>query len=218
MKYTAVLFDLDGTLIDTNELILASFMHTLQEYCPGKFCEADVIPHLGEPLQDQMKRFDPNQVEQMVHTYRVFNRAWHDHYVTAFPGVVEVLHELKKRSVKLAVVTNKGREMAERGLQLFGLNKWIDQIVCVDDTSQPKPAPDMILLALQQLNILKTEAVMVGDSRFDLLAAQRAGVDRIAVKWSLHWKELEMYQPDDYLETMNDLLPIVLGTKKEPAR
>jgi pyrophosphatase PpaX len=213
VKYSVVLFDLDGTLINTNSLILASFMHTLNQHCPGKYTRDDVLKIMGEPLLDQMRRFDPGQAEAMVKTYHAYNIKHHDEYAEAFPHVREVLQALDQAGVVMGVVSNKRRVVVERGLDLFQLTPFMKTIVCIGDTPEAKPAPDMIFLALEQLKAVPEEALMVGDSRYDLMAARRAGVDAAAVGWSLHAKELKKYEPAYFLHDMRDLLRI-LDTEK----
>ncbi|SFI63699.1 pyrophosphatase PpaX [Thermoflavimicrobium dichotomicum] len=206
MKYSVVLFDLDGTLINTNELILTSFLYTLEKHCPGKYTKEDIIARMGQPLVEQMRFFDERQAEEMVKTYQVHNESHHDELVKEFPYVREVLADLHQAGIKMGVVTNKRRKMAEMGLKRFGLDQWMQVVVCVEDTKQAKPAPDMIHLALEKLAAPKESALMVGDSRFDLLAAERAGIDSAAVGWSLHLEELEAYHPTYVLHDMRDLL------------
>lgn len=209
MKYRAILFDLDGTLLNTNQLILASFMHTLEHHCPGKYTEQDVLAIMGEPLIDMMRRFDHGQAEQMVETYQQHNIANHDHYVDIFPYVTEVIEELNQAGVRMAVVTNKRRPVVEMGLRLFDLDKWMDEVICVGDAPKAKPDPDMLLLAMDRLQVKPEETLMVGDSRYDLIAARNAGVASAGVSWSLHLEDLHKYQPDYLLEDLRGLLDIL---------
>jgi pyrophosphatase PpaX len=209
VKKPILLFDLDGTLINTNELILASFMHTLELHCPGKYTEQDVLEIMGEPLYDQMRRFDPDQAEEMVKTYHAFNERKHDELVLEFPHVRETLSELDRAGVLMGVVSNKRRLVVEMGLKLFDLGRFMKTVVCIGDTEKAKPEPDMIFLAMEHLGGTPGQVIMVGDSRYDILAAKRAGVASAAVAWSLHAEELKKYDPDYYLEDMRDLLQIV---------
>ncbi|MFC7439948.1 pyrophosphatase PpaX [Laceyella putida] len=209
MKYSVVLFDLDGTLIDTNELILSSFMHTLESHCPGKYTEQDVLACMGEPLFDQMRRFDATQAEAMVKTYHTYNETKHDELVKEFPHVREVLTRLHEAGVVLAVVSNKRRLVVDMGLKLFGLDSLMSAVVTVDDVERGKPEPDMIILALEKLGATTEQALMVGDSRYDLMAAKKAHVAAVGVGWSLHADELKQYEPEHFLEDMRQLLDIV---------
>jgi len=206
MKFSVVLFDLDGTLINTNELILASFMHTLNTHCPGKYTEKDVLAIMGEPLIDQMRRFDAEQAEEMVKTYHAHNETNHDLFVKEFPHVREVVEKLHQAGVKMGIVSNKRRLVVNMGLQLFGLDRFMDTVVCVEDAPKAKPEPDLIYVALDRLGAKPEEALMVGDSRYDMMAAKRAGVKAVGVEWSLHHEELRNYEPDFFLTDMRDLL------------
>jgi pyrophosphatase PpaX len=208
VKFPCVLFDLDGTLINTNDLILASFMHTLNTHCPGKYTEADVLACMGEPLVDQMRRFDPERADEMVKTYHTHNEAHHDEFVTEFPYVREVLQQMHTAGVKMGVVSNKRRKVVEMGLKLFGLDRFMQTVICIGDAEKAKPEPDMIFLAMDRLGVPRDQTLMVGDSRYDLLAAQRAGVASAAVAWSLHAEELKEYDPNYFLKDMRDLLEV----------
>lgn len=209
MKYPYVLFDLDGTLINTNELILASFMHTLEIHCPGKYTEQDVIACMGESLIEQMKRFDAAQADEMVQTYHQYNEENHDHYVKEFPHVKEVLEQMHQAGVQLGVVSNKRRKVVEMGLQLFGLDHYMRVVVCIGEAEKAKPEPDLILRAMDQLGAPAAQTLMVGDSRYDIIAGQRANVATAGVAWSLHADELKAYEPDYFLQDMRDLHKIV---------
>ncbi|WP_028778816.1 pyrophosphatase PpaX [Shimazuella kribbensis] len=209
MRYTTILFDLDGTLIDTNELILVSFEHTFTIHCPNKFTREDVMPIMGEPLRDQMHFFDPTQADEMVATYRLFNEKEHDRYVEQFPNVFSCLEKLHQNGITMGVVSNKRRVAVEQGLERFGINKWMEAVICAGEAPNNKPHPDMLLLALEKLNVKAEETLMVGDSRYDILAAQRAGIDSAGVSWSLHVEDVKNHQPTYWIEDMQDILKII---------
>ncbi|SFS32736.1 pyrophosphatase PpaX [Marininema halotolerans] len=216
LGYDAVLFDLDGTLLNTTPLILSSFRHTLDHYCPGEYGEDEILACLGEPLLEQMARFGgEEQAEEMVATYRQHNIAHHDEMVLAFPGVLDTLRLLHQKGIRLGVVTNKYRRTVEMGLSLCGLTPFMEVVVCLGEAEEAKPHPAPIQLALKHLGVAPERALMVGDSRFDLLAAQRAGTVSVGVAWTHHGKEsLLPYHPDHLIDTMAELLPI-LGIEAE---
>src|SRR5690606_41289722 len=136
-----------------------------------------------------MRRLDPEQWEAMVQTYREHNLACHDDWVKLFPGVSEVVEKLHRAGVALGVVSNKQRISVEKGLSLFGLDRWMQTVVCYGEAGRPKPHPDPILRAMEEIGADSARTLMVGDSRFDLLAARRAGVDAAAGAWSWHGRE-----------------------------
>ncbi|WP_018132070.1 pyrophosphatase PpaX [Effusibacillus pohliae] len=213
MKYPYILFDLDGTLVDTNELILQSFEHTLEHYFPGRYSRQDVLPYMGEPLVKQFARWaPPEQVSELVQAYRKYNVENHDRLATIFPNVPEVLAELKAQGCRMAVVTNKMRLTAERGLRLFGLDRYLETVVTVEDTDQHKPHPAPLQIAIERLGGEPAGTLMVGDSPYDILAGQAAGTATCAVAWSLRGCEgLASYKPDYLIDEMRELLEIVRG-------
>lgn len=209
MRYSTILFDLDGTLIDTNELILASFEHTFDIHCPNKFTRDDVMPIMGEPLVDQMHFFDPDQADEMVKTYRLYNTTVHDKFVEEFPHVLFCLERLHQNGIVMGVISNKRRAAVEQGLRRFGIDKWMKIIICAGEAQRNKPHPDMLILAMEQLKATPSETLMVGDSRFDILAAHRAKIDSVGVAWSLHVEDVKNHQPVYWIEDMQELLKIV---------
>lgn len=208
MSIHTLLFDLDGTLIDTNELIITSFKHTFQQY--GKeLSREEAIEFIGPPLMDTFEQFDSEQVEAMVETYRKHNLFHHDDFVTPFPHVVEVIDKLKKDGFKLGIVTTKMRRTVEMGLKVTGLDPYFETIITLDDVTHAKPHPEPILKAMRELDADAASTVMVGDNSHDIDAGHNAGVRTAAVAWSLKGKEkLLEYNPTYMLDDMRDLLKI----------
>jgi pyrophosphatase PpaX len=206
-----ILFDLDGTLLDTNELIIESFLHALQYHKLEAVSREAIIGQMGKPLREQIALFSKRvEVEDIVGTYREFNIRKHDEMVLMFPRVKETLAALHAQGLKLGVVTSKVRLTVGRGLQLFGLEPFLSAIVTSDDVSLPKPHPESVLLALSRLNAKPENALMVGDSQFDLLAAHEAGVRSAGVAWSLQGEALlRQFNPAYILQDMFELVGIV---------
>lgn len=209
---TTLLFDLDGTLIDTNELIIASYLHTLEKYYPGQYVREDVLPFMGPTLHESLGSIDPDRVEEMVFAYRAFNIAQHDAMVREFPCVYETIETLKKKDYKLGVVTTKRLDMALKGLRLMKLADFFDVIVAYDHVKKVKPDPEPILQALEQLGSTPSEAIMVGDNFHDILGGKNAGTLTAGVAWSIKGRDyIAKYEPDYILEQMPDLLTILGG-------
>ncbi|MEW9052427.1 MAG: pyrophosphatase PpaX [Neobacillus sp.] len=205
-----ILFDLDGTLIDTNELIISTYLHTLDKYFPGQYVREDVLPFLGPTLHEVFGNMDPEKVEEMVLDYRTFNLANHDALVKEFEGVIETVEILKDKGYKLAIVTTKREDVALKGLRLMNLDQFFDVVVAYDHVKKVKPDPEPILLALEQLNAKPEEAMMVGDNFHDILAGKNAGTKTVGVAWSIKGREyIAKYEPDYILETMPDLLKVL---------
>jgi pyrophosphatase PpaX len=210
MTIRTILFDLDGTLIDTNELIIQSFLHTFDTFLPNKYKREDVLTFMGPPLKEAFQQVLPDRVEEMIKVYREHNLFHHDRLVKIFPEVKETLITLKELGMKLGIVTTKINGTALRGLKVTEITDYFDVIIGLDDVTHAKPHPEPILKALQKLDGVPSEALMVGDNYHDILAGKNAGVKTAGVAWSLKGRAvLEQYNPDYMLNTMGDLLKIV---------
>ncbi|CEH30540.1 pyrophosphatase [Aneurinibacillus migulanus] len=214
-RYQYVLFDLDGTLIDTNNLILTSFMYTLEKFYPGKYTREDLIPHMGKPLYDQMELFGPERSEELVQVYREHNERVHDELVEEFPNVLDTIEQLAKMGIKMGIVTTKQRKTAEMGLRLFGLDKYMDAFISYQDTENHKPHPEPVHKAMQALGADPARTLMVGDSQYDIQAGQNAGIASAGVAWSMKGASfLSSFNPTYLLNDMSDIIQIV----KQPTR
>ncbi|MCM3273874.1 pyrophosphatase PpaX [Paenibacillus elgii] len=206
-----VLFDLDGTIVDTNELIIQSFLHTFEGITAEPVTREHIVPNMGRPLIEQMVFFSGReQVDDLVQKYRTFNIAHHDELVREFPYVRETVAKLHAAGVKLGVVTSKIRQTTEMGLKLMGLYDYFGTIVTVDDVEKAKPDPEGIHKAVRELGGDLSSALMVGDSHYDIEAAHNAGIPSVAVAWSLKGTEyLKQYNPTHIIQDMRDIVPIV---------
>jgi pyrophosphatase PpaX len=209
-KITTVLFDLDGTLINTNDLIISSFLHTLNHYYPDQYKEIDVLPFMGPPLEESFGGLNPAKIDEMCAHYRAYNQEHHDELVTEFEGVYETVETLYKQGYKLAIVSTKVRNVVLKGLDLMKLRPFFDVVITLDEVENAKPHPEPIEKALKELGSSPQEAIMVGDNHHDILAGKNAGVLSAGVAWSAKGREhLAQYEPEFMLETMPDLLEVV---------
>ena len=208
MTLSTFLFDLDGTLIDSIELILRSYRHTLRTHRGHEPADDVWMRGLGTPLSVQFRHFteDPAEIEAMVATYRAYNLAHHDELVRPYDGVVDAVRTLARAGKTLGLVTSKLKSGALRGLQVAGLETAFTVIVGADEVVHPKPHPEPVLTALERLGVPAAGAVFVGDSRHDIVCGRAAGVKTAAVLWGpfdrSHLADLE---PDYWLETPADL-------------
>ncbi|MFZ7103705.1 MAG: pyrophosphatase PpaX [Peptococcaceae bacterium] len=210
MIIKGILFDLDGTLLNTNELIIETFQYTYKNVLGLDVPREEIVRYFGEPLIDTLAKYGPDKVELLVKTYRDYNFKRHDEITTIFPGVKETVIRLKEKGYLLAVVTSKKNTGAKKGLDLFGLTAYMDFLVGYDDTKKHKPDPDPIHKALQGLDLQPAEALMVGDSHYDILCGKNAGTQTAVVKYTEHALEklLEL-KPDYILHELKDLLNIL---------
>lgn len=210
---TTVLFDLDGTLIDTDELIMASYRHLFATYRPDyQLTDKFLYSLLGPALKDVFPLYFKEDFKTLFDAYRGFNFAKHPDYVTAFPTVVETLMTLKSRGIRIGLITSKMRDAALLGMNLTHITHYFDIILGLDDVTHHKPHPEGILTAIKQLGVLPSECIYIGDSASDLIAAKRAGILMGAVDWTP--KAPHYYadkNPHLILRQMSDLIPFVLG-------
>jgi pyrophosphatase PpaX len=183
LRYPTVLFDLDGTLIDSGEIILSSFRHAtktvLAREIPDEVLAAAVG---GSNIYEQMRAFDEERVDELVRVYREHNEPLHDDLV-AFEGIERVLGRLKSEGRRLGIVTAKRRRTVDLAFAILPLERYFDTIVTAEQTQHHKPHPEPVLAALERLGSSPDEAAFVGDSPFDMGAGKAAGVFTVAVSW-----------------------------------
>lgn len=208
MNIHTILFDLDGTLIDTNKLITESFYHTFNQF-GLEFSHDEILAFNGPPLKETFEKIDLDKAEAMITTYREHNLEHHDAYVKIFPNVKETLDTLKKQGIQLGIVTTKMRGTAIRGMKLTGIYDYFDTIIAIDDITNPKPHPEPVLSAMKNIQADPETTLMVGDNHHDIESGQNAGVKTAGVAWSLKGEEvLKKYHPTYMLHDMKDLLEI----------
>lgn len=203
-----VLFDLDGTLIDSIELIRASFAHALAVHGRAPVSHAEWLAGMGTPLAVQFAPFcrSPAEVDALIATYREHNLAHHDQRVVAFPGALAAVRALARRGMTLGVVTSKRSDSARRGIRLCGFDGLFQVVVASDDVHDHKPDPAPVVLALERLGARARTAVFVGDSPHDLAAGRAAGVRTGAVLWGPFPRAwLERESPDLWLATPHEI-------------
>ncbi len=207
-----VLFDLDGTLIDSVRLILDSYHHTLEAHGFPPRTDEEWLEGVGTPLAAQFAAWqdDPGTLEALIATYREYNLKHHDRMVTVYPGVVEVVRALKEDGVATGLVTSKNRSGALRGLTLARLEELMDVLVCADEVDNPKPHPEPVEKAVRLLGADTRATIYVGDSIHDMRSGRAAGVRTAAVLWGPFGRShLEGAQPDYWLATPGELLELV---------
>ena len=210
--FSTYLFDLDGTLIDSVELIMLSFRHTMRTHLGEVPHDDDWRSGFGTPLRTQLARFarDQDEVAAMASTYRAHNDTHHDRMVEPYSGVHEMLTALRAPGRKFAVVTSKNRRAMDRGLRVCDLVEFFDVCVTTDDVDRYKPDPAPVVEALDRLSADASDAVFVGDSPHDIAAGHAAGVHTAAALWGpFERPSLAEQRPDFWLEHPRDLERLV---------
>jgi pyrophosphatase PpaX len=205
------LFDLDGTLIDSIDLIFRCYRHTASVHLSISPPDSVWKAGLGTPLREQLRQVcdDPALIEAMVATYREYHHEHHDASVRAYPEVREALTALSARGARLAVVTSKLRSGAERGLRSTGLLDLFSCVVTAEDVARPKPDPEPVRMALARLGADPSLAVFIGDSPHDIKAGRAAGVRTAGVLWGPFCREeLAPSGPDHLFETPSQILSL----------
>ena len=194
----ALLFDLDGTLVDSIELILSSFRYTFRQHVGEVPPDSKWIAGLGTPLFTQLKEFtqDDALARAMIATYRQYQLAHHDEFMRSYEGVTEAMAELRARGHTTAVVTSKMSDLAIRALDFTGLRDTIDLVIGMEDTERHKPDPEPVRVALAKLGRAANEAVFLGDSPHDIASGNEAGVITVAAQWGpFSRQELDAAKP-----------------------
>lgn len=209
MRYPTVLFDLDGTLIDSGAIILASFRHATKTVLQREIPDAELAALVGgSNIHDQMRAIDELQAEELVRVYREHNEPLHDE-LEAFVGVEHALAALKAGGRRLGIVTAKRRRTVELAFAVLPLERFFDVVVTSDMTDRHKPDPAPVLAALDGLGTTPAEAAFVGDSPFDMEAGKAAGVFTVAVAWgNIHPVEA-LADADALVESPAQLLDVL---------
>jgi pyrophosphatase PpaX len=218
-----VLFDLDGTLIDSVRLILDSYHHTLAAHGLPPRTDEDWLQGVGTPLTVQLSEWghDAATLQALIATYREYNLANHDRMVTVYPGIVAAVEAIRAAGLRTGLVTSKNRNGALRGLTLARLEQMMDVLVCADEVTRPKPDPEPVEKAMALLGADPASTVYVGDSIHDMVSGRAAGVRTAAALWGpFSRSHLEGAEPDYWLDSPADLVGLVQrrGTTKETER
>ena len=209
---TAVLFDLDGTLIDSVDLIVNSALYAFEKCGHTSPTAQEWLQDLGLPLRTMFGRFmnDESMVAELVACYREYQLENHDRLVRPYDEVTATLDALHGGGYELAVVTSKAEPLAKRGLAHVGLDGFFDVIVGLESCKRHKPDPEPVHTALERLGVAPDAAAFVGDSPHDMAAGRAAGVTTVAALWGPFTRaQLASSEPDHYIERMGELLPIV---------
>jgi pyrophosphatase PpaX len=211
MRFPVVLFDLDGTVIDSGAIILASMRHAAKEVLGAEFPDEELMAAVGGPgLEEQMHALAPDRVAELVDVYRAHNEPLHEELVCC-AGMDDVLVRLKDEGRRLGIVTAKRRQTVDLAFARIPIEHLFETVVGGDETARHKPDPEPLLLALDRMGAQAYDAAYVGDAPFDIKAARAAGLFAIGVTWGgIHERErLEAEGPDALVDTPEELLGVL---------
>ncbi|HEY3378216.1 MAG TPA: HAD-IA family hydrolase [Armatimonadota bacterium] len=210
-QINTVIFDLDGTIADTNEIILRTMAETLEHASGRPWPRELLMPNWGMRLRDQMQLLYPEiNLDRAVPFYRRRYAELHETLLAEFPGVRPMLQTLASQNIVLGVVTSKKRDSAQKTLCGLGYAHFFTTVVVEEDTSRHKPSPEPILYALERLRAPATQTIYVGDNPDDIHAAHAAGIGAVAVGWALRPRaELSAARPEAIIDTPGELLTLL---------
>ena len=209
MRYPVVLFDFDGTVIDSGAIILASMRHAVETVIGGSYSDEQLLAAVGGPgLEAQMEALDPARVDELVRVYRAHNEPLHD-TLAVCAGMDAVLDELKDRGHRLGIVTAKRRRTVELAFAHVPIEHLFEVVVGGDETDRQKPDPAPLLLALHRLGVGVDDAAYVGDSPFDMQAARAGGLYAVGVAWGRIHPPRSLAAADVVVESPRELLDLL---------
>jgi pyrophosphatase PpaX len=209
VRFPVVLLDLDGTVVDSGAIILASMRHATLTVLEREIPDHELMASVGGPgLEAQMRALGPDRVEELVRVYRAHNEPLHDQ-LEAFAGIADVLVRLKDEGRKLGIVSAKRRSTVELAFARVPLGHLFDVVVGGDETERQKPDPEPLLLALGRLDANAADAAYVGDSPYDMQAARAAGVFAVGVSWGGIHDGTALEDADVVVDTAEELLAIL---------
>jgi len=208
IKY--VFFDLDGTIADTEEIIVKSFQHIHKKFNSKIPKREKIVSTFGEPLKITLEReFSNNDYKEVVEEYRKFHRNIFYEHLKLHDGAVEIIKSLHKENKTLGIVTSRLRETAVEILEIFEIKKYFDAIVTIDDTEKHKPDPEPLLKALEEVSGNIEESIYIGDTKYDIECAKNTGVRSVLVGWSHHAGEEDKIEPDYTINQFSELIKII---------
>jgi len=212
-KINTVLFDFDGTVMDTNEVVYKSWQHTYNKLIGKDGDEETIYKTFGEPLVLSMEKAFPKvPVEESIQIYRDYHYKNFEELISLFPGMKELLKENKIRKYKTALVTSRLKKTTIKGLEKYQIKDLFDCIVTMEDCTKYKPDSEPINIALNKLKSRPQESIMIGDTMYDILCAKNAGVKSVLVSWAeaLDANKIPKVDCPDYIiDKANELLKII---------
>ena len=209
-KFSAVLFDMDGTLLDTREFIFRAWEHVMQRHSLPSRTRDEITAHITKPLHGIYNALYPDiDVGSLMESHRDFQLE-NLHLAQRFEHTLHTLERLKEAGKVCAVISTRGRNSIMTALKTTEIAHFFDVIVSTDDVSAAKPDPEPVLRALKDLGCPAEKAIMIGDTDVDIIAGKRAGVCTIGVTYGFHGSDVARHNPDHVVDEISQILPIIL--------
>ena len=209
--FDPVVFDLDGTVVDTVELIVESFRYATSMVMGEVLPDEVILSGVGRPLRTQMEGLSAEHAQELYDVYREYNHRRHDELIRGYEGIEEVLDALKAAGRRTGIVTSKSRDTTAMAFRAVGLEDRFDVVVTATDTTEHKPSPVPLRLCLERLGATAAGSIYVGDSPFDIQAGAAAGMTTAAVAWGVFGRDVLLAAgPDFWLDEPRELLALCL--------
>ena len=206
-NFDGIIFDIDGTLTSTNELIFATFRHVTEKYLNKSVTDEEIIALFGPTEDVILKEFMKDDYDEARKDYIEFYEAKHHLMADVFPGIRAILEFIKSKNILLSIYTGKGRDSSVITLKKIGVYDLFDMIVTGDDVADHKPSPEGIDVFVNKYNLTREKVLMIGDAPADIIAARSAGVKIASVVWESYAKEEVLSMNSDYVfETVDGLM------------
>jgi pyrophosphatase PpaX len=205
----AVLFDIDGTLIDTTNLILSCYRHTFKIHSLKPKSDKEIISLFGKPLEECYGIHFPEKNSKVLGETHLSFQEKNLHLCKSYEGAKETLKMLKEKGIKIAAVSARSKRTTKKSLEETGLIKYIDIVISREDVTHSKPNPEALLLALKALKVSPKHAIMVGDTRVDVEAGKNAGIKTIGVIYGPLGIKLEEANPDLLVSSISGIVQFI---------
>ena len=211
-RWPVVIFDLDGTLVDSIGLIVASYQHAFTTVLGHPWDEAEIKTWIGQSLYGAMQRVSPERADEIFAAYTTWNEANTERLLAVYPGIPDMLRDLAAAGVRMGIATSKRDAPALMAMQLTGIGGLIPLLVHHDSVDEHKPSPKAVLLASSMLDAEVADCVYVGDAAVDVVAAHNAGMQSVAVRWGAGTPEaIAEAEPTVTCDTVAELRAVLLG-------
>ncbi len=197
-KFEGIIFDIDGTLTATNDLIFATFNHITKKYLNRIYTPKEITSFFGPTEDVIVKKLMGDKYEEAMKDYHDFYESNHPKMVHAFEGIVELVKELHNKNIYLSIYTGKGRRTSEITLKQIGLYDYFNMIVSGDDIKGHKPSPEGIKKFIEKFNLPREKVLMIGDAPADIKAARATGIKVATVLWDSYAKDEVLKMGSDY--------------------
>lgn len=207
MKYSHIIFDIDGTILDTEKAVLVSLQDMLREVDRKYYSIDDLRFALGIPGITALNQLG---LRDMDHAYYLWNEFLKKHLdaVKIFPGIEDLIESLNAEGFKLGIITSKNQFEYNQDFVPFGLGTYFDIVICMEDSARPKPYPDPMLSYLKKAGVKTGEALYIGDTSYDAECSNSAGVDFALAGWGFNGSQI--INAKYYLNTPGEVLEIVI--------